>query len=88
MHLITNEPSPVPIEIATVACVLQTITKKNDASRIHEDCKFSSNTVPDLSIPDYLDRLSKYFKCQPSMFVLVLMYIDEVPPANKCDYYC
>jgi hypothetical protein len=69
--------------LGAVSCVLDNIVKKNDARRLHENCSFSSTRVPDLSIHDYVHRLSKYFKCSSTMFVLVLMYIDEVIAAAK-----
>ena len=39
-------------------------------------------TIPDISINDFLERLSKYSKASDEIFILTLIYIDRV-----CHYY-
>lgn len=43
---------------------------------------FIMKTIPDISINDFLERLSKYSKASDEIFILTLIYIDRV-----CHYY-
>lgn len=69
--------------LASVACVLETIVMKNDQRKVHQNCTFSSSRVPDLSLFDYCNRLLKYFQCEPNLFTIVLLTIDELIAAAK-----
>ncbi|KAH8581849.1 cyclin 6 pcl7 [Cryptosporidium sp. chipmunk genotype I] len=43
---------------------------------------FDSTVKPSISIKDYFARLSEYFLCSPSLFVLMLIYIKRIIDNN------
>lgn len=48
---------------------------------------FCGETVPDLSLPDYVARCFRYVKCNPSTYVLAMMYIEKFLLMNRRDIY-
>lgn len=48
------------------------------AGRPQRVTKFHSVRAPQLSIHEYLERISKYFQCSRECFVLCLVYIDRI----------
>lgn len=48
------------------------------AGRPQRVTRFHAIKVPQLSIRDYLARISIFFRCSPECFVLALIYIDRI----------
>lgn len=48
------------------------------AGRPQRVTRFHAIKVPQLSIRDYLARISVFFRCSPECFVLALIYIDRI----------
>ena len=44
---------------------------------------FSSQNVPVISIVDYLGRIIRYFKCSPSVYVVMRVYLERFLQISK-----
>jgi hypothetical protein len=60
---------------------LETVSKTSDMWLIDEmftpEC-FVGESIPDISLTDYVIRCVKYFRCSPSCFVVTCIYIDRM----------
>lgn len=75
MHeAIPTEDGFVP-SLATVLTHLVSLSSRSKEAQI---TRFHAIKAPDISIEDYLDRISKYFGCSNECFVLSLVYIDRI----------
>lgn len=68
----TAGPSFVP----ALANVLQHMASM--AGQTHRVTRFHAIRAPQLSIGDYLSRISTYFQCSHECFVLALIYVDRI----------
>eukprot|EP00922_Rhytidocystis_sp_ex-Travisia-forbesii_P003873 GHVS01005604.1.p1 GENE.GHVS01005604.1~~GHVS01005604.1.p1 ORF type:complete len:228 (+),score=26.38 GHVS01005604.1:198-881(+) len=81
-----NTPSPVVVEasptedgfVPSLATVLTHLVSLSPAGRGGQITRFHAIKAPDISIKDYLERISKYFGCSNECFVLSLVYIDRI----------
>ncbi|GAW81373.1 cyclin [Plasmodium gonderi] len=44
---------------------------------------FHASKIPDISIKNYVERISKYIGCSNECFVLLMIYIDRIIKLNK-----
>ena len=51
--------------------------KRVDHDLLKEEL-FVGDSVPDMSLKDYLDRCAKYFRCSPSCLIVSIIYIDRM----------
>ena len=79
--------SESPLILSVLASLLERIVARNErllfSSRIkkfsREDlCVFSASQIPAMSIQKYLERIFKYARCSPSVFVVAYAYIDRL----------
>merc|ERR1719238_157854 len=75
--------------VAALANVLTHLASLAGAGRPKKVTHFHCVSAPQLSIHDYLMRISKYFQCSHECFVLCLVYIDRIvkrePKFTICD---
>jgi hypothetical protein len=66
--------------------VLKTICDTNDG---HSSCRsFIGASIPAMDLDDYCNRLLKYFRCSPVVFVCAAVYIDRfVNSSNTTIHY-
>ena len=79
---IAAPPSDLVLSIAPV--IDQLLSENKNLSNYHKIVKsqskmvFSASEVPEISIKDYLTRISFYSKAEDSTFILALIYIDRL----------
>ena len=57
---------------------------KDKSENINKNIKpFMTESIPSLSIKDYLTRLSQFTKINESTIILILIYIDRIGKINK-----
>lgn len=69
--------------IQGTACTLAHIRDVNDWNSKPQTQKFIGRDIPDLSILDYCERLRKYFRCSPTVYLAALIYIDKYVEASN-----
>ncbi len=61
--------------VRRLGCVLQTICDSHDT---HVSCRsFTGPSVPSMELDNYCERLLRYFRCSPAVFVCAAVYIDR-----------
>ncbi|CDJ60891.1 cyclin, N-terminal domain-containing protein, putative [Eimeria maxima] len=73
--------------VASVAALLQHLGMQNRSEGCGAPC-FLSATEPMISMPDYLERLARFFQCSGECFVLALVYIDRLLQMNSNVWLC
>lgn len=73
--------------VASVAALLQHLGMQNSSEGCGAPC-FLSATEPMISMPDYLERLARFFQCSGECFVLALVYIDRLLQMNSNVWLC
>ncbi|CDJ66219.1 cyclin, N-terminal domain-containing protein, putative [Eimeria necatrix] len=73
--------------VASVASLLQHLGMQNSSEGCGAPC-FLSATEPMISMPDYLERLARFFQCSGECFVLALVYIDRLLQMNNHVWLC
>lgn len=65
--------------LTSIGCTIRHIRDVHDQSEPmnRPPGLFAGSVVPDLDIPEYCKRLSKYFQCSASAFVTAMVYIDR-----------
>lgn len=81
------DASAEPTLISSVAALLQRIAAQNKSEGCGAPC-FLSATEPAISVPDYLERLARFFQCSRECFVLALIYIDRLLKGNSHIWLC
>lgn len=79
--------SAEPSLVSSVAALLQQLAAQNKSEGCGAPC-FLSATEPVISVPDYLERLARFFQCSRECFVLALIYIDRLLQANRHIWLC
>ncbi|KAI9252104.1 cyclin-domain-containing protein [Sporodiniella umbellata] len=75
---------PVAETITMVTCLLEKITKANDAfPSKHAITSFHARSVPSIDIQSYLTRILKYCPCSNECFLSLLVYFDRITQQNK-----
>lgn len=70
--------------IQGTACTLSHIQDVNDwNNKVPVPRMFVGKDVPDLPILDYCERLQKYFRCSPTVYLAALIYIDRFVNCSK-----
>ncbi|GMI75833.1 cyclin p3;2 [Hibiscus trionum] len=80
-----------PLVISVLASLIERTMARNE--RIAKNCKwtlaknfrsrvFDCHETPDMTIQSYLERISKYTKAGPSVYVVAYVYIDRFCQAN------
>lgn len=82
-----SEPSADPSLVSSVAALLQQLATQNKSQGCGAPC-FLSATEPVISVPDYLERLARFFQCSRECFVLALIYIDRLLQGNSHIWLC
>ncbi|KAH9293998.1 hypothetical protein KI387_017711 [Taxus chinensis] len=73
-----------PCVLSVVSSLLYRIIARNERIKpeICKDssspCPFSATWVPDIGIEKFLERIFKYLRCSPSVFVVAYAYIDRL----------
>ncbi|GLJ31983.1 hypothetical protein SUGI_0643730 [Cryptomeria japonica] len=72
-----------PCILSVVSSLLNRIIVRNErkleiSKDLSSSCLFSTNLIPDLSIEEFLERIFKYVRCSPSVFVVAYAYIDRL----------
>ncbi|GLJ18728.1 hypothetical protein SUGI_0334140 [Cryptomeria japonica] len=74
-----------PWMLSVVASLLQRLVARNErllssGKKLSKQnlCVFSATQVPAMSIAKYLERIFKYARCSPSVFVVAYIYIDRL----------
>ncbi|CDJ46065.1 cyclin, N-terminal domain-containing protein, putative [Eimeria brunetti] len=73
--------------VASVAALLQHLGMQKSSEGCGAPC-FLSATEPMISMPDYLERLARFFQCSGECFVLALVYIDRLLQMNTSVWLC
>jgi len=70
--------------VPVLACVLGQLCARNDRLIVNNRAisKFHALRPPNISIREYLSRISKYALCSGECFVLALVYIDRIIQGN------
>lgn len=76
-----------PSLVSSVAALLQQLAAQNKSERCGAPC-FLSATEPVVSVPDYLQRLARFFQCSRECFVLALIYIDRLLQSSRHIWLC
>lgn len=76
-----------PSIVSSVAALLQQLAAQNKSEGCGAPC-FLSATEPVISVPDYLQRLARFFQCSRECFVLALIYIDRLLQASRHVWLC
>lgn len=82
-----SEPSADPSLVSSVAALLQQLAAQNKSEGCGAPC-FLSATEPVISVPDYMERLARFFQCSRECFVLALIYIDRLLQSNSHIWLC
>lgn len=82
-----SDVSAGPTLVSSVASFLQQLAAQNDSEGCGAPC-FLSATEPTISVPDYVDRLARFFQCSRECFVLALIYIDRLLRGNSHIWLC
>ena len=81
----TKEYVPMKL-IEIISDLLNNICEENKvkSDNINKNIKpFRTESIPSLSIKDYLTRLSQFTKINESTIILILIYIDRIGKINK-----
>ena len=81
----TEEYVPMKL-IEIISDLLNNICEENKvkSDSINKNIKpFMTESIPSLSIKDYLTRLSQFTKINESTIILILIYIDRIGKINK-----
>ena len=81
----TKEYVPMKL-IEIISDLLKNICEENKvkSDNINKNIKpFMTESIPSLSIKDYLTRLSQFTKINESTIILILIYIDRIGKINK-----
>ena len=81
----TKEYVPMKL-IEIISDLLNNICEENKvkSDSINKNIKpFMTESIPSLSIKDYLTRLSQFTKINESTIILILIYIDRIGKINK-----
>ena len=81
----TKEYVPMKL-IEIISDLLNNICEENKvkSDNINKNIKpFMTESIPSLSIKDYLTRLSQFTKINESTIILILIYIDRIGKINK-----
>ena len=85
--LISKSEEYVPMKIIEIISdLLNNICEENKdkSENINKNIKpFMTESIPSLSIKDYLTRLSQFTKINESTIILILIYIDRIGKINK-----
>jgi hypothetical protein len=85
--LIYKSEEYVPMKmIEIISDLLNNICEENKvkSENINKNIKpFMTESIPSLSIKDYLTRLSQFTKINESTIILILIYIDRIGKINK-----
>jgi hypothetical protein len=76
--------SGAPDILSSIACILVQIRNSNEEKITNLSLKapFVGEDIPDLAVPEYCERLAKYFRFSPTLYVAALIYIDKYVRAN------
>lgn len=69
--------------IEAVACIMRDIIESKctgfaDASEVRFRTPFHARTLPSIPLEDYLERFSRFSKCEDDVLILALIYLDRV----------
>ena len=85
--LISKSEEYVPMKmIEIISDLLNNICEENKvkSENINKNIKpFMTESIPSLSIKDYLTRLSQFTKINESTIILILIYIDRIGKINE-----
>ena len=85
--IISKSEEYVPMKIIEIISdLLNNICEENKdkSENINKNIKpFMTESIPSLSIKDYLTRLSQFTKINESTIILILIYIDRIGKINK-----
>ena len=85
--IISKTEEYVPMKmIEIISDLLNNICEENKvkSDNINKNIKpFMTESIPSLSIKDYLTRLSQFTKINESTIILILIYIDRIGKINK-----
>ena len=85
--IISKTEEYVPMKmIEIISDLLNNICEENKdkSENINKNIKpFMTESIPSLSIKDYLTRLSQFTKINESTIILILIYIDRIGKINK-----
>ena len=85
--IISKSEEYVPMKmIEIISDLLNNICEENKvkSENINKNIKpFMTESIPSLSIKDYLTRLSQFTKINESTIILILIYIDRIGKINK-----
>jgi hypothetical protein len=87
ISIISKSEEYVPMKIIEIISdLLNNICEENKdkSENINKNIKpFMTESIPSLSIKDYLIRLSQFTKINESTIILILIYIDRIGKINK-----
>ena len=87
ISIISKSEEYVPMKmIEIISDLLNNICEENKvkSENINKNIKpFMTESIPSLSIKDYLTRLSQFTKINESTIILILIYIDRIGKINK-----
>jgi len=68
-----------------LANVLSKLVFFNDNLPLTDDVspKFNAQSIPDISIKNYLQRLTKYTPCSPESFLVSIIFLDRIITTNN-----
>ena len=76
--------------VEILACVLSEISEAGDAIPLHPNRQiisvFHTNKPPQISVPQYLERIVTYAYCSPECFIMALIYLDRIVQRNPKFY--
>ncbi|GLJ31981.1 hypothetical protein SUGI_0643710 [Cryptomeria japonica] len=75
-----------PCVLSVLSSLLERVVSRNDRLAVSNNITFSPPKydvfngleVPDISIQHYLERIFRYIRCSPSVFVVAYAYIDRL----------
>lgn len=78
-----QEDSNTPLVISVLASLIERTLARNE--RIAKNCKwplsktrvFDCNETPDMTVQSYLERIFRYTRAGPSVYVVAYVYIDR-----------
>eukprot|EP01018_Ginkgo_biloba_P011075 Gb_27039 [translate_table: standard] len=86
----TKEYTEIPCIISVVSSLLDRIVVRNDRQSAlrqpispPKSCIFHATRYPKMSIERYLEKIFKYMRCSPSVFVVAYAYIDRLIKFNS-----
>ncbi|GLJ31978.1 hypothetical protein SUGI_0643680 [Cryptomeria japonica] len=79
-------PPSTPCMLSVLSSLLERVVVRNDRLAVSNSLTFSPAKyevfngveVPDISIQLYLERIFRYIRCSPSVFVVAYAYIDRL----------